>query len=178
MILKPKSDIAFTKNIFYCIAITFAVTYCLSLYVPIHFPFEVNSISASISILKSILEEFIFRFLFLTLCCNYFGMLQSLIISSLLFSYAHFGFDWFQINYLLFISRFVSGLYYGWAYLSTRSIIVPITLHILWNMSIIPFEKVIVTETSVIDVYVKITYLILVVIYFKYPVKKLSLIHY
>ncbi len=166
------------KDIFYCIAITFVVTYCPSLYVPIHLPFEVNLISASISILKSILEEFIFRFLLLAICCNYFGMLQSLIVSSLLFSYAHFEFNWFQINYFLFISKFTSGLYYGWAYLSTRSIIVPITMHILWNIATIPFEKVIATETSVIEVYVKITILILVVIYYKYPVKKLSLIHY
>lgn len=102
-------------------------------------------------------------------------MLQSLIISSLLFSFAHFDFDWFEINYLLFISKFTSGLYYGWAYLSSRSILVPIKLHILWNISIIPFNltnKVFSTETALIVVFAKLFYLILVVVYFKYPVKK------
>ncbi len=158
-------------DISYCIIISlitgYAVCHFLSikpiLFIPDNTPYI---------FLKATVEELLCRLLMINILLSFFSMKNSLLISSLLFAFAHFNFVSGDINYYLLICHTVTGLYLGYAYLCTNSLVVPITLHFLWNIFATLLEGVTLDsqyENFIVEFSIRLTLLFLVLVYFKQP---------
>jgi len=73
-----------------------------------------------------IIEEWIFRKFIPDTFQDIVGRKKIIIFSNLLFAFLHF--DWF------FISYFINGLIYSWAYEKTNNLRIPIIIHGMWNI--------------------------------------------
>jgi membrane protease YdiL (CAAX protease family) len=121
---------------------------------------------------KATVEEVIFRFLLINFLLGYFNNFKSLIISSVLFSLAHFSIEPTATDYIMLLARLISGYYMGRAYLSTSSLVAPITLHTVFNLSILFFTSVRnynPSEFLIIIAAYKIAFLCYSIIKFKSP---------
>ncbi|PRY87941.1 CPBP family intramembrane glutamic endopeptidase [Mongoliibacter ruber] len=76
-----------------------------------------------------IFEELIFRvFIFSSLIYFSKKKVTALVLTSLLFSLAHF-----PENFLEVLSYFLGGIMYGYAFLKFQTVFVPIAIHFFWN---------------------------------------------
>ncbi|WP_114748567.1 CPBP family intramembrane glutamic endopeptidase [Pleomorphovibrio marinus] len=76
-----------------------------------------------------ILEEFVFRVLLFASLIHYIkNNIYLILFTSLLFSFYHF-----PNEVILFISYFIAGIMYGYAFVKYQSILVPIGIHFSWN---------------------------------------------
>ncbi|MCM3034163.1 CPBP family intramembrane glutamic endopeptidase [Niallia sp. MER 6] len=75
-----------------------------------------------------IVEEWIFRKFIPEIFQDIVGRKKIIIFSNLLFSFLHF--DWF------FLSYFMNGLIYSWAYAKTNDLKIPIIIHSIWNINV------------------------------------------
>jgi len=73
-----------------------------------------------------IIEEWVFRKFIPDTFQDIVGRKKIIIFSNLLFSFLHF--DWF------FVSYFINGLIYSWAYKKTNDLKIPIIIHSMWNI--------------------------------------------
>jgi membrane protease YdiL (CAAX protease family) len=96
-------------------------------------PYQVIFYFISCAIIPAIVEEFLFRG---TVCrvLGVYGKGTAVLISALLFALMHTN-----IEQLLF--TFVAGLFFGWLYVETKSIKLPILLHFI-NNSISAFKEI------------------------------------
>lgn len=78
-------------------------------------------------IVAPILEELIFRGIMLGGLLTRYSPLKSILISSLLFSFVH-------LNPWQFIAAMISGLFLGWIYYKTRSVVPTIIMHSVNNL--------------------------------------------
>ncbi|MEX2568126.1 MAG: type II CAAX endopeptidase family protein [Cyclobacteriaceae bacterium] len=77
----------------------------------------------------AIMEEFLFRILLFASLIHYvYSKKMLIIISSLFFALFHF-----PSNGLHFISYFLGGITYGYAFVKFQSILLPIGIHFFWN---------------------------------------------
>jgi membrane protease YdiL (CAAX protease family) len=77
-----------------------------------------------------VVEEAFFRgFLFKGIECSRLGPIGAVVLTALGWSLLHTQYEAFYIA-----GTFVHGLILGWALLKSRSIYVPITMHMLWNL--------------------------------------------
>jgi uncharacterized protein len=98
---------------------------------------KIDQITFNLSIFKHfintlnsvIFEEFIFR-IFIFSSIIYFSKSKKVTIlaTSVLFSFFHF-----PENILHFLSYFLGGIMYGYAFVKFQSILIPIFIHFLWN---------------------------------------------
>ncbi|MFP7474289.1 CPBP family intramembrane glutamic endopeptidase [Niallia taxi] len=72
-----------------------------------------------------IVEEWIFRKFIPDTFQDIVDRKKIVVFSNLLFAFLHF--DWF------FISYFINGLIYSWAYEKTNNLMIPIIIHSMWN---------------------------------------------
>lgn len=85
------------------------------------------------AVLPAILEEFLFRYRVIAILGQEMGYLETIIISSLLFSSAH-------LNTLIVIPIFLLSLFLGWIRIRSRSIIPSVIIHCFFNsFSILSF---------------------------------------
>ena len=76
-----------------------------------------------------IFEELVFRvFIFSSLFYFTRKKVAALVLTALLFSFAHF-----PDNYLEVLSYFLGGIMYGYAFLKFQTVWVPIAIHFFWN---------------------------------------------
>lgn len=86
-----------------------------------------NSLKAiSAFLIIPIIEEWVFRKFIPDTFQEIVGRKKVIIFSNLLFSFLHS--DWF------FVSYFINGLIYSWAYEKTNDLKIPIIIHSLWNI--------------------------------------------
>ena len=90
-------------------------------------------LSIGIFIFVAISEELFLRGYILNNLMTSYNNYISLLISSLLFSLLHAANS--NFNLLSFTGLFVAGLFFGFAYILTRSLWFPIALHFSWNFS-------------------------------------------
>jgi membrane protease YdiL (CAAX protease family) len=107
-----------------------------------------------------IMEELIFRGIILDGLLKKYVPVRSILISSLLFGFAH-------LNPWQFISAFIIGIFSGWIYYRTRSLSPCIMIHAIANLSgfLVPFfvDKDAIFEDTIVTMYGGIINLILVV---------------
>jgi membrane protease YdiL (CAAX protease family) len=98
---------------------------------------KIEQISFNLSIFKRfintlnsvIFEEFIFRiFVFSSIIYFTKSKKVTILTTSILFSFFHF-----PENILHFLSYFLGGVIYGYAFVKFQSILIPIFIHFLWN---------------------------------------------
>ncbi|MDX9846432.1 MAG: type II CAAX endopeptidase family protein [Tenuifilaceae bacterium] len=85
---------------------------------------------ATLVILAPIFEELIFRGIILNGLLKRYSPLLSIVVSSLLFAAVH-------LNPWQFVSAFILGLFIGWVYLRTKSILLAIIIHAFNNFAAI-----------------------------------------
>lgn len=92
--------------------------------------FNLFTLIKGINVLNSaILEEVIFRVLvFSSLLYFSKNKIATLIITSILFSFAHFPQNTLEVT-----SYFLGGIMYGYAFLKFQTVWVPIAIHFFWN---------------------------------------------
>ena len=88
-------------------------------------------LSIGIFIFVAISEELFLRGYILSNLMTSYNNYIALLISSLLFSLLHAANS--NFNLLSFIGLFIAGLFFGFAYILTRSLWFPIALHFSWN---------------------------------------------
>ncbi|MFC2131839.1 lysostaphin resistance A-like protein [Bacteroidota bacterium] len=78
-------------------------------------------------------EELIFRGIIFQALLDRFGIIVTLLITSLFFAVVHFG----NPNYTLipFLNTFLAGILLGIMYIQTKSLYLPIFYHFFWNYS-------------------------------------------
>lgn len=86
-----------------------------------------------ISLLAGIGEELFFRDLILNFLNSEFGATVAVIISSLLFAIVHF-IGQIRNNIRLIVIYFIVGIYFGIIYLTTKSVLICITIHCLYDL--------------------------------------------
>ena len=97
-----------------------------------------------IVIFVGITEEFVFRGLFLNALLKKMRALWAVIISSVMFVVIHFPL-WISespiLNPSLFLQNcigvFAISLIFGWTFVKSKNIFIPIIIHMIWNLSII-----------------------------------------
>ncbi|MGB5821351.1 MAG: CPBP family intramembrane glutamic endopeptidase [Saonia sp.] len=91
------------------------------------FSFENPIVIISLLFFEPIIEEFIFRKIIFLKIKKYFGLIAGMIVSSLLFSFAHLGvFDNFKM--------FIYGIFYCFIFYRTKNIVLSIIAHSLFNL--------------------------------------------
>lgn len=104
-----------------------------------------------------ILEELIFRGIILDGLLKNYSLLKSILISSLLFGLVH-------LNPWQFITGFILGIFSGWVYYKTRSLLPSIIMHAAVNLFGFSMRYFVDTKSSIndslVDVYGGITNLI------------------
>ena len=88
----------------------------------------------TIVILAPCIEEFLFRGVIQTYLRKKYRSIRAIIYSSFIFSIIHFSVGQGSYNILILISIFILGLYLGFIYEKTRSLISSITLHVTFNL--------------------------------------------
>jgi len=86
----------------------------------------------SILIISPIIEEFYFRKILLEELTEKIGILWAVLVSALYFSLVHF-------NILAFSTLFVFGIFLGFVFKSTKSILLCIFVHSLFNLVMLLF---------------------------------------
>ncbi|WP_410528295.1 CPBP family intramembrane glutamic endopeptidase [Sphingobacterium sp. CZ-UAM] len=84
-----------------------------------------------ICICTAFLEEIVFRYYLIPGLSRFLNKKKSVIISAVLFAACHLGNSHFTIT--AFVSHFLGGIIYAYAYLHTKSIYYPVGLHFGWN---------------------------------------------
>lgn len=79
----------------------------------------------------SAFEELVFRGIIFQALLDKFGIVVTLLFSSLIFSSMHLFNNHFNI--IAFINTFLAGLIFGIMYIQTKSLYLPITYHFFWN---------------------------------------------
>lgn len=80
----------------------------------------------AVALVYPLLEEFFFRGVFLGVIRRRFGDVAAVIVPALVFALVHTQYDWP-------ILIFIDGLIFGAARVSTRSVYVPMLMHVLGN---------------------------------------------
>jgi len=83
-----------------------------------------------IALLPAIGEELIFRSLFMRLFSQFTNIHASIIISALIFGFVH-------MEFYGLISRIVMGIFFGYLFVWSKTILVPILVHFINNFSIV-----------------------------------------
>lgn len=108
-----------------------------------------------------ILEELIFRGIILDGLLKQYSPLKSILISSLLFGLVH-------LNPWQFVTGFIIGIFSGWVYYHTRSLLTTIIIHAAVNLSAFSTRYFTTIESSINDtlvtMYGGLTNLILLII--------------
>jgi membrane protease YdiL (CAAX protease family) len=79
-----------------------------------------------VGIIAPVFEEFFFRGLLLNGFVNNYSIRKSIILSSLLFGLVH-------LNPWQFVSALIIGIFLGWIYLRTKSLLLNIYFHVIFN---------------------------------------------
>jgi uncharacterized protein len=108
-----------------------------------------------------ILEELLYRGIILDGLLNKYSPLISILISSLLFGIAH-------LNPWSFVNGFIIGIFSGWVYFRTRSVLPSIIIHASANLSGFLFKYFVDTNSlmndSLVEIFGGVTNLILMII--------------
>jgi membrane protease YdiL (CAAX protease family) len=99
----------------------------------IHYPTEISKwlLVLGVGVMAPVLEEVIFRgFLFKEFTYTFLGTWGSVLLTSLIWAVIH---SQYELVYLAII--FVTGLLFGYARIKSESLLVPIAMHVLFNVS-------------------------------------------
>lgn len=86
-----------------------------------------------IIITAPVIEEFIFRGCIQNFIRQKIGAKASIILTALIFAFMHFSLSQKESNFPLIASLFTLSLYLGFIYEKTRSLLAPMTLHMVFN---------------------------------------------
>lgn len=115
-----------------------------------------------------ILEELLFRGLFLKQFLRKYSPLTSIFLSSLLFGIYH-------LDYLNFFLHLVFGVFLGFMYYKTNSVVITIIAHLIWNaVSLLSWDYINLT-TNIIPLLIML-YLIVCILFFYLITKPIQLI--
>lgn len=123
---------------------------------------------------KSVVEEYIFRFLLLTQLLKIINNKSSLLVSSFIFSFCHLIDGSHTNDTYLFFLHLLGGLLYGYLFIETKSLVLPVLLHFSWNIScnLLPWnDESYTSENLSILVSAKLVIFSLTMLYFRKPLE-------
>jgi len=132
-------------------------------------------------IFAPIFEELVFRGIILKGLLNKYNVKKAIIISAFLFAIPHFS----PIDLMKFPTTLIDGLFLGWIFYKTNSVITTILMHFTYNITIITVcyyfasvNTIVFQETSIQYLYGEYTYIILPVLFISLILAIYYLYHY